>query len=46
MYNRLGYDVNLKSVANGRHEILNEINKEEVYAIVLDLIEGKQDEKG
>ena len=45
MYNRLGYDVNLKSVANGRHEILNEINKEEVYAIVLDLIEGKQDEK-
>ncbi len=45
MYKRLGYDVDLKSVANARHEILNEINKEEIYELVLNLIEGKQDEK-
>ena len=45
MYQRLGYAVRLRSVVNARHEILNEINKKEVYTMVLNLIEGKQDEK-
>ena len=34
-------DVTLKLYENGRHEILNEINKEEVKADILDWLEQR-----
>ncbi len=45
MYQRLGYDVEIQGIENGRHEILNETNRMDVYNAILQFIERNMDEK-
>lgn len=40
MYTDFGYDTRLKLYPDARHEILNELNKEEVFDDILGFIEG------
>lgn len=39
IYQRLGYNTSIKLIPNARHEILNEINKQDVYQKILKFIE-------
>jgi len=40
MYTNLGYDTRIKLYPDARHEILNELNKDEVFTDILTFIEG------
>lgn len=41
MYSKLGYNVETKLYTGGRHEMLNELNKDEVYRDFVDFIKRK-----
>lgn len=42
LYKNLGYQADIKLYSDARHEILNEINKEDVFSDILAFIEGIQ----